>query len=151
MVLLFPGPAPGEPLFPAIGGQAPGGGNAASPDKALAIEACTIREVHANCRTASHLCDPTRTRAEKRTTQGHPVPRGGFHKAGEGPAFGDSFPHFSSGRNGAQRSVPTGGAGFRLRHWRRTSPPSAYIIYIKGIRRHAAPSRDGVSSYSAGF
>ena len=35
-----------------------------------------------------HLCDPTRTRAEKRTTQGHPVPRGGFHKAGEGPAFG---------------------------------------------------------------
>ena len=46
----------------------------------------------------------------------HPVPRGGFHKAGEGPAFGDSFPHFSSGRNGAQRSVPTGGAGLRLRH-----------------------------------
>ena len=36
----------------------------------------------------------------------HPVPRGGFHKAGEGPAFGDSFPDFSSLRNRAQRSVP---------------------------------------------
>ena len=53
-----------------------------------------------------HLCNPTGPRAEKRKTQGHPVPRGGFHKAGEGPAFGDSFPHFSSWRNGAQRSVP---------------------------------------------
>ena len=45
-------------------------------------------------------------RAETRRTQGLPVPRGGFHKAGEGPAFGDSFPSFSSLRKGAQRSVP---------------------------------------------
>ena len=45
-----------------------------------------------------HLCDPTGPRAETRRTQGHPVPRGGFHKAGEGPAFGDSFPSFSSWR-----------------------------------------------------
>ena len=37
----------------------------------------------------------------------HSVPRGGFHKAGEGPAFGDSFPSFSSLRKGAQRSVPS--------------------------------------------
>ena len=50
----------------------------------------------------------------------HPVPRGGFHKAGEGPAFGDSFPSFSSLRKGAQRSVPGGGAGLRLRNRRRT-------------------------------
>ena len=35
-----------------------------------------------------YLCDPTRLWAETRRTQGHPVPRGGFHKAGEGPAFG---------------------------------------------------------------
>ena len=56
---------------------------------------------------------------ERRTL--HPVPRGGFHKAGEGPAFGDSFPDFSSGRNRAQRSVPGWGAGFCLRNWRRTS------------------------------
>ena len=48
-----------------------------------------------------YLCDPTKPRAEKRRTQGLPVPRGGFHKAGEGPAFGDSFPNFSSGRNRA--------------------------------------------------
>ena len=54
-----------------------------------------------------HLCDPTGPRAEQRRLHTHPVPRGGFHKAGEGPAFGDSFPNFSSLRNWAQRSVPT--------------------------------------------
>ena len=54
-----------------------------------------------------HLCDPTGPRAETRRTQGHPVPRGGFHKAGDGPAFGDSFPSFSTLRKGAQRSVPS--------------------------------------------
>ena len=62
----------------------------------------------------------------------HPVPRGGFHKAGEGPAFGDSFPDFSSGRNRAQRSVPGGGAGFCRRNRRRTSfpflPISAFFV-----------------------
>ena len=36
-----------------------------------------------------------------------------------GNALSDSFPHFSSGRNGAQRSVPTGGAGFRRGNRRR--------------------------------
>ena len=66
-----------------------------------------------------YLCDPARPRAETRRTQGLPVPRGGFHKAGEGPAFGDSFPDFSSGRNRAQRSVPGWGAGFHLRNRRR--------------------------------
>ena len=65
-----------------------------------------------------HPCDPTGPRAENRRTQGHLVPRGGFHKAGEGPAFGDSFPDFSSGRNRAQRSVPGGGAGFCRGTWR---------------------------------
>ena len=45
-----------------------------------------------------HLCDPTAARAETRRLQGQQVPRGGFHKAGEGPAFGDSFVSFSSGR-----------------------------------------------------
>ena len=37
---------------------------------------------------------PPRTRAETRRTQVHPVPRGGFHKAGEGPAFGGSLVTF---------------------------------------------------------
>ena len=69
-----------------------------------------------------YLCDPTRLWAETRRTQGNPVPRGGFHKAGEGPAFGDSFPDFSSGRNRAQRSVPGWGAGLRLRNGRRAKP-----------------------------
>ena len=58
------------------------------------MEACTIRGVNTNCRTASHLCDPTRTRAETMRTQVHSVPRGGFHKAGEGPAFGGSLVTF---------------------------------------------------------
>ena len=31
--------------------------------------------------------------------------RGGFHKEGEGTSFGDSFVHFSSLRNGPQRSA----------------------------------------------
>ena len=81
-------------------------GTVAGQGKALAVEGRMNREVNTNHRTVSHLCDPTAPRAEKRKTQGHPVPRGGFHKAGEGPAFGDSFPDFSSGRNRAQRSVP---------------------------------------------
>ena len=63
-------------------------GTVAYQGKALAVEGRRNREVNLNHRTASHLCDPTRLRAETRRTQGHPVPRGGFHKAGEGPAFG---------------------------------------------------------------
>ena len=46
--------------------------------------------------------------------------RGRFHKEGEGPSFGDSFPDFSSLRNRAQRSVPTRLASLRLRYRRRT-------------------------------
>ena len=72
-----------------------------------------------NHRTANHLCDPTRLRAETRRTQGHPVPRGGFHKAGEGPAFGGSLVTFCPVRKLPQRSVPGWGAGFCLRNGRR--------------------------------
>ena len=107
-VPLFPGPYPGVRRFRR---REPGLrqlGTVAYQGKALAIEGHTNRGVNTNHRMTSHLCDPTRLRAETRRTQGLPVPRGGFHKAGEGPAFGDSFPHFSSGRNGAQRSVPGG-------------------------------------------
>ena len=42
---------------------------------------------------------------------------GGFHKEGEGPSFGDSFPDFSSLRNRAQRSVPLA----RLARWKQPS------------------------------
>ena len=35
-----------------------------------------------------------------------PVPRGGFHKAGEGPAFGGSLVTFCPVRKLPQRSVP---------------------------------------------
>ena len=121
-VPLFPGPHPGVRRFRR---REPGLrqlGTVAHQGKALAVEGCRNREVNPNHRTASYLCDLTGPRAEKSKTQVRPVPRGGFHKAGEGPAFGDSFPDFSSGRNRAQRSVPGGGAGFHLRNGRRAKP-----------------------------
>ena len=63
-------------------------GTVAHQGKALGEEGCTSRGVGGNPRTESHPCDHTSPRAEKRRTQGLPVPQGGFHKAGEGPAFG---------------------------------------------------------------
>ncbi len=113
----------GEAAFPPPGARLPIAGNSGTPGKGPGDRSTLNREVNTNHRTTSHLCDPTGPRAEKRKTQGHPVPRGGFHKAGEGPAFGDSFPDFSSGRNRAQRSVPGGGAGLCQENRRRTSPP----------------------------
>ena len=74
------------------------------------------REGNTNHRTASHLCDPTGPRAEKRKTQGHPVPRGGFHKAGEGPAFGDSFPDFSSWEKSGISGASPAAAAARARY-----------------------------------
>ena len=69
-----------------------------------------------------HLCDMNQSRAEKRSTQALPVPRGGFHKAGEGPAFGGSLVTFCPIRKSPQRSVPGWGAGFHRGNRRRTSP-----------------------------
>ena len=100
-VPLFPGPHPGVQRFRRREPSLWQLGTVACQGKALAVEGHTNRGVNTNHRMTSHLCDPTRLRA-----------RGGFHKAGEGPAFGDSFPDFSSGRNRAQRSVPGGDAGF---------------------------------------
>ena len=51
-VLLPPGPFPGVPLFPANGGLAPGGGNAAHRGKALEGEAQSHREGNAFYRLA---------------------------------------------------------------------------------------------------
>ena len=62
------------------------------------------------------------SRGEKRSTQGLPVPRGGFHKAGEGPAFGGSLVTFCPIRKSPQRSVPGWGAGFHRGNRRRASP-----------------------------
>ena len=100
-------------------------GTVAGQGKALAVEGRMNREVNTNHRTVSHLCDPTGPRAEKRKPQGHPVPRGGFHKAGEGPAFGGSLVTFCPVRKLPQRSVPGWGAGLRLTNRRRTPPQSA--------------------------
>ena len=133
-VPLFPGPHPGVRRFRR---REPGLrqlGTVACQGKALAVEGHTNRGVNTNHRMTSHLCDPTRLRAETRRTQGLPVPRGGFHKAGEGPAFGDSFPDFSSGRNRAQRSVPGGGAGFCRGNWR------SKFFFLRKRRKHTASS-----------
>ena len=67
----------------------------------------------------------------------HPVPRGGFHKAGEGPAFGDSFPHFSSGRNGAQRSASplARGATLHQRNGRRTIFSACQRLFQAQIKK----------------
>ena len=105
-VPLFPGPYPGVRRSRR---RKPGPrslGTAAHQGKAQAVEVLSTEEQARFTECLRHLCDPIRPRAETRRTQAHPVPRGGFHKAGEGPAFGDSFPDFSSGRNRAQRSVP---------------------------------------------
>ena len=62
----------------------------------------------------------------------HSVPRGGFHKAGEGPAFGDSFPDFSSGRNRAQRSVPARLASLN----RDIGEESTYLSKVKNSKKY---------------
>ena len=63
-------------------------GTVAHQGKALGEEGCTSRGVGGNPRTESHPCDHTSPRAEKRRTQGLPVPQGGFHKEGKDPSFG---------------------------------------------------------------
>ena len=109
------------------------------------------REVNPNHRTANHLCDPTRLRAETRRTQGHPVPRGGFHKAGEGPAFGGSLVTFCPVRKLPQRSVPGWGAGLRLRNGRRaklfflplTKPGAHAPVLVCLFRKKSLPCVKG--------
>ena len=139
-VPLFPGPHPGVRRFRR---REPGLrqlGTVACQGKALAVEGHTNRGVNTNHRMTSHLCDPTRLRAETRRTQGLPVPRGGFHKAGEGPAFGDSFPDFSSLRNRAQRSVPQAGKP-ETRPFRRTSLPNGRQLPFFERGNHAHQPR----------
>ena len=80
-------------------------GTAAHQGEALAIEGQPHREADTFGRIPTPSMCPHGLRAEKRRTQIHPVPQGGFHKAGEGPAFGDSFVYFSSLRNRPQRSA----------------------------------------------
>src|SRR5699024_7806620 len=74
-------------------------GTAAHQGEALAIEGQPHREADTFGRIPTPSMCPHGLRAEKRRTQIYPVPQGGFHKAGEGPAFGDSFVYFSSLRN----------------------------------------------------
>ena len=67
-----------------------------------------------------HLCDLTGPRAEIGGRIRLSVPQGGFHKAGEGPAFGGSLVTFCPIRKSPQRSVPGRGAGLRQGNRRST-------------------------------
>ena len=60
-----------------------------------------------------------------------PVPRGGFHKAGEGPAFGDSFPDFSSGEKSGPAERPCQGRWFPPEKW---SKSKAFLFTINKAR-----------------
>ena len=62
-----------------------------------------------------HLCDPTGPRAEIGGRIRLSVPRGGFHKAGEGPAFGGSLVTFCPFRKSPQRSASPLARGTKLR------------------------------------
>ena len=109
--ILYPG-LPWRSGVPAAGSQAPGNWEQLH----TRVRPWQQKDNHTEKQVRSvesprHLCDPTGPRAEQRKTHIHPVPRGGFHKAGEGPAFGDSFVSFSSLRKRHQRSVPARLAG----------------------------------------
>ena len=78
---------------PAAGGQAP---DSWHQGKALAIEACTIRGVNTNCRTASHLCDPTQDQGRNQEDAGASSTAGWIPQGGGRPrlwwVFGDFLP-----------------------------------------------------------
>ena len=73
------------------------------------VEVEFVREVGVFGIVSRYPCDPTGPRAEKRRMQGLPVPQGGFHKAGEVPAFGGLW--FLSG---SRKEPPAGSAFPRL-------------------------------------
>ena len=113
-VPLFPGPHPGvrrsrrrKPGHRSLG-------TATYQSKALEVEGCTSREVGATRRRTRHLCDPTRTRAETRRTQVHPVPRGaGWIPQGGGrPRLWRFFPRFLIGEKSGPAERPRQGRWF---------------------------------------
>ena len=73
-----------------------------------------LPEEQAHCvEYPSHLCDPTGTRAEERKTHNAaPYRRGGFHKAGEGPAFGGSLVTFCPAQKVTPAERPCQGRRF---------------------------------------
>ena len=79
--------------------------------------------------------------------------RGGFHKAGEGPAFGDSFPDFSSLRNRAQRSAsPARGAGPAPEKLAERKPtPSAPLHRGASLHLRKIETADATSTAASAF
>ena len=78
-------------------------GTAAYQGKALAIEACAIREVDANRRTESHLCDMDQSRAKKRRTHPPPSTAGWIPQGGGRPRLWWSLVPFWQ-----QKGTPSG-------------------------------------------
>ena len=68
----------------------------------------------------------------------HPVPRGGFHKAGEGPAFGGLWFLSGSRKEPPAGSVPTRLASLRLGTYQDTWP----IAQQQQIERSCTPWRN---------
>ena len=114
-----PGPYPGKPLFPAIGGMAPSGGNAACPGRPGGGNRLAIGPVARIAWCGGSNRGHGVTGRPENHRRGSLVPQG---RSLGGNALSDSFPHFSSGRNGAQRSVPGWGAVLLRRYRRRTGP-----------------------------
>ena len=69
-------------------------GTAAHQGKALAVEGCTSREVGATRRRTSHLCDPTKPRAENRKVHPPPSTAGWIPQGGGRPRLWRSLVTF---------------------------------------------------------
>ena len=117
-VPLFPGPYPGVRRSRRRKPDPRSLGTAAHQGKAQAVEVLSTEEQARFTECLRHLCDPIRPRAETRRTQAHPVPRGGFHKAGEIPQGGGRprlwrfFPRFLIGEKSGPAERPRLGRRF---------------------------------------
>ena len=87
-------------------------GTAAHQGKALAVEGCTSREVGATRRRTSHLCDPTKPRAENRKVHPPPSTAGWIPQGGGRPRLWRFFPRFLIGEKSGPAERPRQGRWF---------------------------------------
>ena len=126
---------PGEAAFPPPGARLPATGNSCIPGLGPGDRSIICRRSwhsQKNCH-AIYVTPPVQGPKRERCTL-HPVPRGGFHKAGEGPAFGGLWFLSGSRKEPPAGSVPTGGAGFHQGNGGRPSFPKEKK---KGCCRHS--------------
>ena len=135
----FPGPGlPWRSGVPAAGSQAPGSWEPLHTRVRPWQEKYQLPEEQGlSIECPRHLCELNRAKGRtEKDAHSNQYRRGGFHKEGEGPSFGDSFPDFSSGRNRAQRSVPGWGADLRLGNRRRSG---FLLLSLPGERARQGP------------